>query len=229
MPVETWLQSACRECRLLAQSPVIMQIEAVKTAYRRYARIYDAVFGPVLQPGRRALLEALKLKPGDRVLEVGVGTGLSLPLYPAGVRITGIDVSREMLEKARERVARRRLENVEALLEMDAEEMTLPSASFDKVVAMYVVSVVARPARLLQELHRVCRPDGEIFIVNHFRSENRFIGAVEKALAGFSPQLGFRPDFDLREVLPDYHDGDVSRVNLFQKVVRLRNGVSHKL
>jgi phosphatidylethanolamine/phosphatidyl-N-methylethanolamine N-methyltransferase len=229
MPVETWLQSACRECRLLAQSPVIMQIEAVKTAYRRYARIYDAVFGPVLQPGRRALLEALKLKPGDRVLEVGVGTGLSLPLYPASVRITGIDVSREMLEKARERVARRRLENVEALLEMDAEEMTLPSASFDKVVAMYVVSVVARPARLLQELHRVCRPDGEIFIVNHFRSENRFIGAVEKALAGFSPQLGFRPDFDLREVLPEYHNGDVSRVNLFQKVVRLRNGVSHKL
>jgi phosphatidylethanolamine/phosphatidyl-N-methylethanolamine N-methyltransferase len=229
MPVETRLQSACRECRLLAQSPVIMQIEAVKTAYRRYARIYDAVFGPVLQPGRRALLEALNLKPGDRVLEVGVGTGLSLPLYPASVRITGIDVSREMLEKARERVARRRLGNVEALLEMDAEEMTLPSASFDKVVAMYVVSVVARPARLLEELHRVCRPDGEIFIVNHFRSENRFIGAVEKALAGFSPQLGFRPDFDLREVLPEYHNGDVSRVNLFQKVVRLRNGVSHKL
>ena len=206
-----------------------MQIVAVKAAYRRYARIYDTVFGPVLQPGRRALLEALKLRPGDRVLEVGVGTGLSLPLYPAGVRITGIDVSREMLEKARERVARRRLENVEALLEMDAEQMTLPDASFDKVVAMYVVSVVARPARLLEELHRVCRADGEIFIVNHFRSENRFIGAVEKALAGFSPQLGFRPDFDLREVLPDYHSGDVSRVNLFQKVVRLRNGVSHKL
>jgi phosphatidylethanolamine/phosphatidyl-N-methylethanolamine N-methyltransferase len=229
MPVETWLQSACRECRLLAQSPVTMQIEAVKAAYRRYARIYDAVFGPVLQPGRRALLEALKLKPGDRVLEVGVGTGLSLPLYPRSVRLTGIDVSSEMLEKARDRVARRRLENVEALLEMDAEDMSFPDASFDKVVAMYVVSVVARPARLLEELHRVCRPDGEIFIVNHFRSENRFIGAVEKALAAFSPQLGFRPDFDLREVLPDYHNGDVSRVNLFQKVVRLRNGVSHKL
>lgn len=206
-----------------------MQIEAVKTAYRRYARIYDAVFGPVLQPGRRALLEALKLRPGDRVLEVGVGTGLSLPLYPASVRITGVDVSREMLDKARDRVARRRLDNVEALLEMDAEQMTFPDASFDKVVAMYVVSVVARPARLLEELHRVCRPDGEIFIVNHFRSENRFIGALEKALAGFSPQLGFRPDFDLREVLPDHHNGDVSRVNLFQKVVRLRNGVSHKL
>ena len=206
-----------------------MHIEAVKAAYRRYSRIYDAVFGPVLQPGRRALLERLELKPGDRVLEVGVGTGLSLPLYPSSVRITGIDVSREMLEKARERVARRRLQNVEALLEMDAEAMSFPDASFDKVVAMYVVSVVARPARLLEELHRVCRPDGEIFIVNHFRSDNRFLGAVEKALAGFSSQLGFHPDFDLREVLPDYQTGDVSRVNLFQKVVRLRNGVSHKL
>jgi phosphatidylethanolamine/phosphatidyl-N-methylethanolamine N-methyltransferase len=206
-----------------------MQIEAVKAAYRRYARVYDAVFGPVLQPGRRALLERLGLKPGDRVLEVGVGTGLSLPLYPRSVRITGIDVSREMLEKARARVARRRLDNVDALLEMDAEAMAFPDASFDKVVAMYVVSVVARPARLLEELHRVCRPDGEIFIVNHFRSDNRFLGAVEKALSGFSSQLGFHPDFDLREVLPNYQNGDVSRVNLFQKVVRLRNGVSHKL
>jgi phosphatidylethanolamine/phosphatidyl-N-methylethanolamine N-methyltransferase len=203
-----------------------MQIEAVKAAYRRYARIYDAVFGPVLQPGRRAVLDVLRLKPGDRVLEVGVGTGLSLPLYPRSVRITGIDVSREMLEKARGRVAQRRLENVEALLEMDAEAMAFPDASFDKVVAMYVVSVVAR---LLEELHRVCRPDGEIFIVNHFRSNNRFLGALENALAGFSSQLGFRPDFDLREVLPDYQNGDVSRVNLFQKIVRLRNGVSHKL
>ena len=206
-----------------------MHIEAVKAAYRRYARIYDVVFGAVLQPGRRAVLEALKLRPGDRVLEVGVGTGISLPLYPRDVRITGIDVSREMLERARARVARARLPNVEALLEMDAEAMTFPDACFDKVVAMYVVSVVARPARLLEELHRVCRPDGEIFIVNHFHSDNRILGALEKALSGFSSQLGFHPDFDLREMLPDFHNGDVSRVNLFWKIVRLRNGVAHKL
>jgi phosphatidylethanolamine/phosphatidyl-N-methylethanolamine N-methyltransferase len=206
-----------------------MHIEAVKAAYRRYARIYDVVFGAVLQPGRRAVMEALKLRPGDRVLEVGVGTGISLPLYPRDVRITGIDVSREMLEKARARVARARLANVDALFEMDAEAMAFPDASFDKVVAMYVVSVVPRPTKLLEELHRVCRPDGEIFIVNHFQSENPVMGRLERALAGFSSQIGFNPDLDLRELVPATANGDVSRVNFFWKVVRLRNGVSHKL
>ena len=206
-----------------------MQIEAVKAAYRRYAGVYDAVFGPVLQPGRRAVLEALGLRAGDRVLEVGVGTGLSLPLYPRGVRVTGIDVSREMLDKARGRVARRGLGNVEALLEMDAEAMTLPDASFDKVVAMYVVSVVENPARLLQELHRVCKPDGEIFLVNHVRSDNPIIGAVEKGLARFSDKLGFHPDFQLSEILDPSHEiSEVSRINFFWKVMRVRNGVAHR-
>jgi len=224
------VQSACRECGLLAESGQLMQIDAVKAAYRRYARIYDTVFGPVLQPGRKAVLDALNLKPGERVLEVGVGTGLSLQLYPRDVRITGIDVSREMLDKARARVARRKLENVEGLLEMDAERMDFPDASFDKVVAMYVVSVVERPAKLLEELHRVCKPDGEIFIVNHFHSDNRILGGIEKALSGFSSTLGFHPDFNLREMLPGGHNGEVkmSRVNLFWKILRLRNGVGHQ-
>ena len=206
-----------------------MHIQAVKAAYRRYARIYDVIFGAVLQPGRRAVLEALNLKPGDRVLEVGVGTGISLPLYPRNVRITGIDVSLEMLQKARARVERAKLSNVEALLEMDAEAMAFPDASFDKVVAMYVVSVVPRPDKLLEELHRVCRPDGDIFIVNHFQSENPIVGSLERALAGFSSQIGFNPDLDLRELVPTAQNGDVSRVNFFWRMVRLRNGVSHKL
>jgi phosphatidylethanolamine/phosphatidyl-N-methylethanolamine N-methyltransferase len=206
-----------------------MHIEAVKAAYRRYARIYDVIFGAVLQPGRRAVIDALNLRPGDRVLEVGVGTGISLPLYPRDVRITGIDVSREMLERARARVARARLRNVEALLEMDAEEMAFPPASFDKVVAMYVVSVVPRPAKLLEELHRVCKPDGEIFLVNHFQSENRVLGGLERAIGAFSSQIGFDPQVNLRSLVPAAQNGDVSRVNLFWKMVRLRNGVSHRL
>lgn len=205
-----------------------MQIDSVKAAYRRYAGVYDAVFGPVLQPGRKAVVQALALRSGDRVLEVGVGTGLSLPLYPRDVRITGIDVSREMLEKARRRVARRRITNVDALLEMDAERMSFPDASFDKVVAMYVVSVVERPAKLLEELHRVCRPHGEIYLVNHVRSDNRFIAAVEKGLARFSDKLGFHPDFELRDMVGDAGElTELSRINFFWKVMRLRNGVGH--
>ena len=208
----------------------LMQIETVKVAYRRYAGFYDALFGPVLQPGRTAVVEALGLRPGDQVLEVGVGTGLSLPLYPAGVKVTGIDVSREMLERARARVAKGSFAHVEALLEMDAESMSFPDASFDKVVAMYVVSAVPSPARLLAELHRVCKPDGEIFIVNHVLSDNPLLGAFEKGLARFSDKLGFRPDFELRELLDGSHElAEVSRINLFWKVMRLKNGVARKL
>jgi len=208
----------------------MMQIESVKAAYRRYAAVYDAVFGPVLQPGRKAVVQALKLRPGEQVLEVGVGTGLSLPLYPRDVKITGIDVSREMLEKARRRVERRRLPNIEALVEMDAERMTFPDASFDKIVAMYVLPVVENPHKLLHELHRVCRPDGDIFIVNHVRSDNRLVAAFEKGLARFSDTIGFRPDFELRDMVSDADEvTELSRINFFWRVMRLKNGVAHRL
>ena len=201
-----------------------MQIEAVKAAYRRYASVYDALFGPVLQPGRKAVLEALECRPGDRVLEVGVGTGLSLPLYPPFVRVTGVDLSREMLEKARTRVERRALSNVEGLHEMDAQAMDFPDGSFDKIVAMYVVSVVQEPARLLAELHRVCKPNGEIFLVNHVRSSNPILGAVERGLARLSDQIGFHPDFDLHSLVNGSARVEhISNVFLW-KVMRVRNG-----
>ena len=201
-----------------------MQIDSVKAAYRRYAGVYDAVFGPVLQPGREAVMKALGCRSGDRVLEVGVGTGLSLPLYPRDVRITGIDVSREMLDKARARVARRRLDNVEALLEMDAEAMSFAPASFDKVVAMYVVPVVERPAKLLEELHRVCKPEGQIFLVNHVRSDNPVVRAFENGLARFSDSIGFHSDFDVSDMGPVT---EVSRIAFFWRVFRVTNGVGH--
>lgn len=201
-----------------------MHAQAAKEAYRRYAPVYDTIFGPVLQPGRNVVMRALDCQPGERVLEVGVGTGLSLPMYPASVRITGIDVSREMLDKARARVERRGLTNIEALLEMNAESMAFPDGSFDRVVAMYVVSVVDNPARVLHELQRVCRPGGEIFIVNHVRSSNPILGAIEKGLAGFSSKLGFHPDFELKQMVNGSAKlEEIATVNFLWKVLRLKN------
>ncbi|MFW6191205.1 MAG: class I SAM-dependent methyltransferase [Thiohalospira sp.] len=138
-----------------------MNIESVKAAYRRWARIYDVVFGPIFHPGRRHVVEALGAQPGERVLEVGVGTGLSLPLYPRGVKLTGIDISREMLDVAERRVERDGIrEDVEAIREMDAEAMDFPDDAFDRVVAMYVVSTVPDYHRLVREMRRVCKPGG---------------------------------------------------------------------
>lgn len=175
-----------------------MELEAIIKAYRRYARLYDLYFGPVFQPGRRAVIERMHCRPGEHVLEVGVGTGLSLPLYPASVRVTGIDISPEMLERARERATRDALSDRIALHVMDAERMNFPDDSFDKVVAMYVVSVVPHPERLVDEMRRVCKPGGDIFIVNHFHSPNPLIGGVETLLAPLSRLMGFHPDFCLK-------------------------------
>ena len=200
-----------------------MDIRVIEKVYRRYAKGYDFYFGALFQPGRKAVINRMHCQPGERILEVGVGTGLSLPMYPASVRITGIDLSREMLERARTRVERRQLANVEDLLEMDAEAMDFPDASFDKVVAMYVVSVTDRPAQLLHELQRVCKPHGDIFIVNHVRSDNPLVGALEKSLAPFANHLGFHPDFELRSLVNgSFRVEHVSSINFFWKVMRLR-------
>jgi phosphatidylethanolamine/phosphatidyl-N-methylethanolamine N-methyltransferase len=129
-----------------------------------------------------------------------------------------------MLDKARSRVARRKLQNVEALLEMDAERMSFADGSFDRVVAMYVVSVVQHPERVMAELRRVCRPGGEILVVNHVRSANPLLGAIEKGLEPLSSKLGWHPDFDLRHLTTAGCTLlEMSTVALLWKVLRLRN------
>ena len=178
-----------------------MNLEAIEKAYRRYAHSYDRIFGPVLHPGRKAVVDALDCQPGQRVLEVGVGTGLSLPLYPDHVNVTGIDISEEMLDQARRRVRELELDHVSAVLRMDAEIMSLDADMFDIVVAMYVVSVVSNPLKLVEEMKRVCRPGGKIVIVNHFRSKRKVIAGMETLVAPLSKYIGFRPNLDLESFL----------------------------
>lgn len=179
-----------------------MDIQGVRDAYRRYARHYDLCFGAVFHPGRKLAIEQMGIRPGDHVLEVGVGTGLSLPEYPDGVRVTGVDISPEMIQQARERVDRLELPNV-TLAEMDAEHMDFPDRQFDHVVAMYVVSVSPYPRRVVDEMRRVCRSGGDLFIVNHFRHQNPLIGGAERLLAPLSRLVGFRPDFALDEFVEE--------------------------
>jgi phosphatidylethanolamine/phosphatidyl-N-methylethanolamine N-methyltransferase len=175
-------------------------------------------------------VRALNLQPGDAVLEVGVGTGLSLPLYPSFVRVTGIDVSREMLDRSRQRVVRQELSQVSATLEMDAQAMSFADSHFDKVVAMYVVSVVPDPLRLLAEMRRVCKPGGDILIVNHFRSPNPLLGGMESMLAPLSRLAGFRPDLELEPLLAaaGLEVVEIRSTNLFGywKMIRCRNRVT---
>jgi phosphatidylethanolamine/phosphatidyl-N-methylethanolamine N-methyltransferase len=174
----------------------------VRAAYRRWARVYDATFGGVSAHGRRAAVAAVNALPGARVLEAGVGTGLALPHYAADKRVTGIDLSPEMLARARARTAALRLRTVEALLERDAEATGLPAASFDVAVAMFVASVVPHPRRLLAELQRVVRPGGRILFVNHFAATAGPRWWIERALAPASRALGWHPDFPLAALLP---------------------------
>ncbi len=180
-----------------------MDLETVRKAYRRYAAGYDLYFGAVLQQGRHKVVECMDCRPGERILEVGVGTGLSLPLYPDDVAITGIDISPEMLQLARTRTQRLGLEQVAGLHCMDAEAMNFPDDAFDKVAAMYVVSVVPHPARLVSEMRRVCRPGGDLYIVNHFMQGGSLINGLERFMGRFSGQVGFRPDFALDDFLSE--------------------------
>ena len=175
-----------------------IDLDSIRVAYRRYARVYDLVFGPALEQGRHAAVDVVNALPARRILEVGVGTGLSLPAYRGDARVVGIDLCKEMLHKARCRVDRLGLRQVEALLEMDGEDMSFPDHSFDAVVAMYVVGVTPGPTRLMGEMRRVCVPGGNIVVLNHFASDHPLMRMLERVMAPLSATLGFRSNLELK-------------------------------
>lgn len=178
-----------------------MNLEDTLRTYRLFSGSYDLVFGPVFHPGRKEAVRIANDRPAQRILEVGVGTGLSLPHFRRDARVTGIDVSAEMLAKARRRVERLKLKQVEALQVMDAEQMSFADNAFDAVLALYVASVVPDPARFAAEMRRVCKPGGTIVIVNHFTSENGVMRFIEKRLAPLAGKIGFHADFPLDRFL----------------------------
>jgi ubiquinone/menaquinone biosynthesis C-methylase UbiE len=166
----------------------------VETAYARWAPIYDAVCGPVMVKGRRAAAAAAR-SVGGKNLEVGVGTGLSFDDYDNTTEITGIDMSAPMLEKARARMATGRYPFVRQVLQMDAHRMTFADATFDCVVAQFVITLVENPEQVLSECHRVVKPGGRIILVNHLYSEVGVAAAVERWAAQRTRALGLRPEF----------------------------------
>ena len=179
-----------------ALSVTVVENDFVENVYEKIAKVYDLTFGPTLHPGRLVALEGMGIKPGDRILEVGVGTGINAPLYPRNCHVTGVDFSPKMLAKARERVERKGISNVR-LLEMDAAKLSFPDNSFDIVYAPYVISVVSDPVQVVREMRRVCRPGGKFIVLNHFKSPNRLLAKVERAISPFTVHIGFKADLDL--------------------------------
>ena len=198
-----------------ALSVTAVENDFVEGVYDKLAKVYDLTFGPTLHPGRLEAIQRMNIQPGERVLEVGVGTGINLSLYPKDCAVTGIDFSGSMLEKARERIAREDIRNVR-LLQMDAADLKFASDSYDIVYAPYLISVVPDPIKVAQEMSRVCRPGGRIIFLNHFLSPNPILSRLERAISPFTIHIGFKADLDLPAFLAqaDLQPVSIEKVNI---------------
>ena len=195
-----------------------MDQNSIIKSYKRVSSFYDLTFGQVFRPGQKAIIKKMDCIQSDNVLEIGIGTGSSLQYYPKETKVVGIDISPDMLEVAKKRIVKDKIQNKHILL-MNGERLSFPDNSFDKVVGMYVVSVTQNPQILVEEMKRVCKNDGDIYIVNHFSTEedNSFVKMFEKGLMPISKILGWKPYFPFDE-FNAYANLDVlemSKVNLF--------------
>ena len=183
-----------------SKSPSEIDYTKVEKVYSIYSKFYDLVYGKLFYDSRTAAIQLLEIKPGDRILEVGVGTGLSLPSYPRDCLVLGFDLTGAMLEKGIERVQRWGLHNVH-LQQMDAAHMAFSQNSFDAVMAAYVMTAVPEPHRVLSEMCRVCRPGGRIVFLNHFTNGNPFVHRMERTVSPLCTRIGFRTDLAVEELL----------------------------
>lgn len=189
-----------------------MDAASVQAAYSRWSKVYDGTFGLLLSGARRRAWEILDPQPGDHALEVGVGTGLSIPLVPPGCRFTGVDFSRPMLHRALLRKKRRPEGRRAALIEADGAELPFPEAVFDAAIAPFVVSAAPRPVALLHEMVRVCRPGARLVVLNHFTPSSALLARLEHGLSALTSRvLGFHADFPL-EPLFERAEIDIDKV-----------------
>ncbi len=182
------------------QQEQAMNLESLERVYTNYSSVYDQTFGKAFDQSRESAVKGLHVSPNDHVLEVGVGTGMALPLYPIHCQIVGIDLSEGMLKKAEERIAKHGLDHV-TLQRMDAGHMSFQDNTFDLVMAAYVVTAVPDYRKVVSEMIRVCRPGGCIVMLNHFSNGNKLIAAVEKLISPICQRIGFRTDLSLHHVL----------------------------
>jgi phosphatidylethanolamine/phosphatidyl-N-methylethanolamine N-methyltransferase len=198
-----------------ALSVTAVENDFVEGVYEKLAKVYDYTFGPTLHPGRLQAIQRMGIQAGERVLEVGVGTGINLSLYPKDCAVTGIDFSASMLEKARERAARKDVPRSVRLLQMDAADLKFADDTFDIVYAPYVISVVPDPIRVAQEMRRVCRPGGRIILLNHFLSPNFLLSRIERMISPMTIHIGFKADLDLPAFLAqaDLQPVSIEKVN----------------
>ena len=195
-----------------------MDDKSIIKSYKRVSSFYDYTFGQVFRPGQRKLVSMMNCSDNDKVLEIGIGTGTSFKYYPPETFVTGIDISPDMLEKAKKNIKNLNLSKKNVLM-MNGEQLKFEDDSFDKVVGMYVVSVTQNPDLLIKEMKRVCKPNGDIYLVNHFSfdSDSKILKLIEKGLMPVSKYLGWRPYFPFSEfnAYAKLNVQSISKVNLF--------------
>lgn len=179
-----------------------MKTEEIKKIYGGYSGAYDFIFKGFFYPRIKHAIETMHIKPGDKILDVGVGTGLSLPLFPRHCSVTGIDLSAGMLKEARKKVEAEGLKHI-TLIEMDAAQLAFDDDTFDHVISTHVISVVPDPVKVIAEMKRVCKKEGNIVLVNHFQSQNKYLAKFDELISPITKKVGWRTDLSLERLIKD--------------------------